>query len=373
MAAENPRIVDQSTLSGVFVADTFLRIGVEGYMAVDGDATAGVPEVVSTAQEAADAFGVTSSLTQLVQFILSRGVNAVTAVASDATADPELDGRQAAWEALADDPGVRVRLTDSTTQADQVALAASCEAAESIDNKQFCLLAMATPSSKATLSSLAAAVASKRGVVVGPGVYNTAGTLLGGATLSALVAAEIAKNPDISDSLNTYEIPATAGIEKEAATGLPLFRLRSNGGTPLDDFQDLLDDGISPIQQAASGLAAFTHLRTTWTDDDTFDALQTLLIKDEVFLGIRDNLRANNMLRLPNNSDNRTLAAALTDAYLKSHDDWVEPTLLPTGTTGYGVTTQTFPDNSGFTLFYNGEVVRGTNRINIAGTLQIPV
>jgi hypothetical protein len=297
----------------------------------------------------------------------------VIAVASD-PADVELDHRKTAWQALADDPSVRIRLSDTTVQADQVALADSCEAAETIDNKQFCVVAMATPSSKATLSSLAGAVASKRGVVVGPGVYDTAGNLVGGASLAAIVAAEIAKNPDISDSLNTYEIPATAGIEKEAATGLPLFRLRSTfGGAPVDDFQDLLDDGVSPIQQAPSGLAAFTHLRSSYTVDDTFDSLQTLLIKDQLFLDIRENLRDNNMLRLPNTADNRTLAAALTDAYLKSHDDWVSPVQLTDGSIGYGVTTQSFPDGSGFTLYYYGEVVRGTNRIDVAGTLQIPV
>ena len=370
MANDSPMIVDESTLTGIFQSETYLPVGVEGEMALDGDATYALPETISSPGDAATAFGASSSLTSIVQLLLARGFSRVTAVASDASHD--LAGREAAWEALEDDDTIRLRLSDATAQADLAALAASCENAEGIQNKQFCVTAMATPTSKSTLSTYAAAIASKRAVLVGPGVYDLNANLLGGGLLAAICGAEIAKNPDITDSLNLYEIPATAGIEVEAASGLPLFRLRANGGSPIDDFADLLDDGVSPLKQADTGLAAFTHLRTTWTEDATFDALQTLLIKDGVFIGIRQELLANNFLRKPNTSDNRSLAAAIVDAWLLAHDTWVAPVALPDGKTGYGVTTAASTDGKKFTVSYKGQVVRGTNVIAIDGTLVIP-
>lgn len=368
MSNDSPMIVDESTLTGVFFAETFLPVGVEGHMS-GGDATINLPETISSASEASDAFGSTSSLTEIVQLLLGRGYDQVTAVASDPSHD--LAGREAAWEALEDDDTIRLRLSDTTVQADMAALGASCENAEAIQNKQFAVCAMAAPTSKATLATIAAAIASKRAVLVGPGVYDLDGNLLSGGMLAALCGAEIAKNPDITDSLNLYEIPATTGIEKEASTGLPLFRLRANGGDPIDDFQDLLDDGVSPLKQADSGAAAFDHLRTTYTTDDTFDALQTLLIKDSVFLGLKQELADNKFLRKPNTVDNRNLAAAIVDAWLKAHDTWVSPIQLPDGKTGYGVTTASSTDGKKFTVSYFGQIVRGTNVIAIDGMLSI--
>lgn len=373
MANDYPQIVDVGTLTGVFLANTYLPIGVEGQMGNDGDATLNKPEFISSAEEAVTAFGAASgsSLTRLVQLILSRGVAGVTAVASDPT--HELTSRESAWEALEDDETIRIRLSDGLTQADMVALAISCENAALINNKQFAVMASATPSSKSTMTTVAQAINSQRGVLVGPGVYDLNGTLRGGADIAAYVACEIAKNPDITDSLNGYEIPATVGIELDSTTSLPLFRLRANGGSPINDFQDLLDDGGSPLQTSPRGLAAFTHLRTTFTDDDTFDALQTLLIKDGVFIGVRDELRDNNFLRKPNTQNNRDLAAAIVSAWLTAHDTWVEPTDLPNGTKGYGVTTTDGDDGKSFTINYFGQVVRGANVIKLNETLTIPV
>lgn len=371
MANDFPQVIDRSTLTGVFTQDDFLPIGVEGTMAVDGDAAIGHPEVITTAEDAATAFGAAAPLTDLVTFILGRGIGSVIAVGSDPSHD--LASRQDAWETLEDDPTVRVRLTEGALQAELAALADSCEFAEAIQNKQFCFTALATPITKAGLSTAATAIASKRAVLVGPGVYDLDGNLLGGGKLAALAACEIAKNPDIADSLNLMPIPATAGIEKETATGLPKFRLHANGGAPIDDFQDLLDDGVSPFMQHASGRAGFTHLRTTWITDDTFDALMTLLIKDEVFIGVRNTLLEDNFLRIGNTVENRSRAQAVVDAYLKSKSDWIEPIELPNGTVGYGVTVVASSDLKSFTVSYFGNVVRGTNVININGTLTIPV
>jgi hypothetical protein len=367
-----PQVVDQSTLTGVFQADQFMAIGVEGQKLAGGTAAVATPVIVKDGGSADTYFGVGSSLALLCRSILGRGVNYVLAVASASAATPTLPQRQAAWAPLEDDPTVRIRLTDSTTQADLVALADSCEWAEGIQHKQFCVVGMPAATSKANLIAAAGAVASKRAVLVGPTIYDTNGALLNGAFGAAWAAAEIAKNPDIVDSMNLATIPATTGIEKDATTGLPIFRLRAGAGTPVNDFQDLLTGGVSPFQQDPSGMAAFTHLRMTWITDTTFDALQTLLIKDSVFLGIRDMLLDSRFLRIGNTAQNRAAAAALTDSYLRAHSDWVAPVKLGDGTTGYGVTVVPGVDLKSFTISYFGQVVRGTNVININGTLTIP-
>lgn len=372
MANDYPQIVDKSTLTGVFLADQFLAIGVEGQKDTAGTATVALPVLVRTAEEANGLFGPNSSLATIIKFLLGRGINYVWAVASASNVAPTLVQRQAAWVPLEENADIRIRLTDSETQADLVALADSCEWAEGIQHKQFCFEGLGGAANKAGAITAAGAVASKRAVLVSPGVYDVNGNLLSGRYGAAYAAAEVAKNPDITDSMNLAPIPATAGIEKDAATGLPVYRLRSGAGTPVNDFQDLLAGGVSPFQTDRSGLAAFTHLRTTWTTDTTFDALMTLLIKDQCFIDIRDLLLDNKQLRKGNTPDNRAFAAKIVEGYLKAHDDWVQRVALSDGTTGYGVSVVNGVDGKSFTVNYFGQVVRGTNVININGTLTIP-
>jgi hypothetical protein len=170
-----PEVRDLSTLTGVFQADQFLAIGVEGDMDNTGTATVGHPYVVNSAEEARTRFGTNSSLAALVTFILSRGIASVTAVGTDLS--HELSARQTSWAALEDDRSIRVRLTDGVLQSEIAALANSCEYAEEIQNKQFCVVGIASPTTKSGLSTAAAAVASKRAVLVGPGIYDLDGSL----------------------------------------------------------------------------------------------------------------------------------------------------------------------------------------------------
>lgn len=365
-----PEVVDKSTLTGVFHTAQFMVIGVEGEMDNDGAATVGTPVMCKTAEDAATAFGASSSLTELVKFILSQGMVFVWAVASLSGDTPELADRQDAWANLEDMPDIRIRLTDSTVQADIAGLATSCENAETIQHKQFCVVGMPSPAVKATTVSVAEAINSKRCVLVDPGVYDVNGNLMAGQYGAAKAAVVIAQNPDIADSMNAMSLSGTAGIEKDDP-GLPVYRERANGGTPINDFNDLLAAGASPFQQSADGRAAFTHLRTTFTDDDTYDALATLLIKDQVFINIDNLLRSAKFLQKGNNASNRALAARMVDSYLKSVSAWVEPVPLPDSTIGYGVTAVPSDDLKSFTLNYYGQVVRGTNVININGTLTI--
>jgi hypothetical protein len=277
-----------------------------------------------------------SNLAKLVKVLLNRGMNYVIAVASASGVAPTLAQRQTAWATLEEDSTIRLRLTFSTTQAELVALARSVEYAENIQNKQFAVVGMPAGTTKTALNAAGDAMLSKRAIMVGPTLFDLNGAVLDGMYAAAYVATMIAQNPDIMDSLNNAEVPGTTGIEKEAATGLPLFRLRSNGGVPINDFQDLEDHGISPFQQAPSGLAALTHLRKG------------------------------------NTPSNRALAGKMVDQYLRDHSDWVLPVALGDGTTGYGVTVVPSADQKSFTINYFGQVVRGTNVININGSLTIP-
>jgi hypothetical protein len=373
VANDFPQIVDKSTLTGVFQTDSFFGIGVEGEMGDDGEATVGMPVVVSSVEEAVTQFGEDSSLTNLVQFILGRGLNYVKAVASASGSTPNLGQRQDAWAPLEEDPTIRIRLTDDDESATHVALAESCENADLIQHKQFCVVGLAGPAVKATTVTVAGAINSKRAVLFDPGVFDNNGVLQEGAYAAAYGACELAKNPDISDSLNLAPVPATTGIEKDTTTGLPVYRLRTNGGDPIDDFQDLLDAGASPYMQGPDGRASFTHIRTTFTDDDTFDALVTLLAADGLFLGIRDLLLNAKFLRSGNTATNRSLASQMVNSYLKGQSNIVSPIELPDNTTGFGVSVTPSEDLKAFTVAYFGQIVRGTNVININGTLTIPV
>lgn len=372
MSTTFPEIRDVSVLSGMFFTSQFLTIGVEGQSGAGGTATVGTPYEVSDVSQAVDLFDDTSNLTSLITFLLNRGLNSVWAVSSANDGAPDLAERQTAWEPLNENADVRILLTDDTTQATLVALAEACEDAETIQNKQFCVVAIANPTTKANLTAAAAAIASKRAVLVGPSVYDEDGTLLSGQYAAAYAAAEIAKNPDITDDLDGVAIPNTTGIEKDT-NGMPLLRIRINGGTPTNDFSDLLDDGVSPFQQGRNGQAEFVHLRTTFTTDDTYDALMTLLIMDQSFIEIRSMLLDQKFLRRGNTESNRALAGALTNQWLSTHRDWIEPANLPDGKTGYGVTVTPSEDRKKMTISYKGVVVRNNQKIDVNGVLTIPV
>jgi hypothetical protein len=372
-----PEVRDVGSLSGVFNLDQFLVIGIEGQKDTAGTAVVASPKLIRDPSEADTFFGPNSSLAKLTKFVLSRGINFVYAVASASNATPTLVQRQTAWTTLEENPDVRIRLTDSVSQSDLAALADSCEWAEGIQNKQFCVVGLNTPTTSANLTTAAGAIASKRGVIVGPGVFDTNGTLLNGVYAAAFVAAEVAKNADIADDLDTMPIIGTTGIEVDTA-GMPLFRQRAGAGTPSNDFDTLLNGGVSPLRQGRDGQAEIVHLRTTFTTDTTYDALMTLLIKDQAFIGIRDALvrppqGGVSFLRRGNTPDNRALAAKIVDGWLRNHADWISPKLLPDGTTGYGVTCTASPDKKRIIITYQGEVVRNTQKIDINGVLTIPL
>jgi hypothetical protein len=180
-------------------------------------------------------------------------------------------------------------------------------------------------------------------------------------------------NQDITDDMDGMPLPATTGIERDPTNNMPVFRNRAGAGTPVNDFATLLAGGVSPLRQGRAGQAELTHLRMTWTVDTTYDALMTLLIKDGVFLALRDTLLAQKFLRRGNTASNRALAAKLVDTWLRAHNDWVQPVQLGDGTLGYGVTVTPSPDKKTMNVSYQGEVVRNTQVININGVLVIPV
>lgn len=371
-----PEVKDGSSLGALFAQVPFLLIGIEGEAGDDGDADVATPVTISRPIEAETAFGNASSLTNLVKFILGRGVPSLVAVASDKDSSPEafpsLNQRKAAWATLEDDREIRVRLTDSVTQADLVALADSCEWAENINHKQVAFTGMDSGTPKATLISAAAAIGSKRGVLVGPGIYDEDGNLLDGAYAAAAVAAEVSKNPDIADDLDTLVLPGFTGIEQDA-NGLPVFRIKSNAGTPINDFEDLLQGGVSPLEQSRTGDVKITHLRMTYQTDGTFDALMTRLIVDQVFIDVRDYCENNKFLRRGNTPETRTDLKAGVEALLFERRNWVAQITQPDGTPGYSVAVTSSPDGRQVIISYSGRVVRGIQTILVDARLQIPV
>lgn len=371
MSNTYPEIRDTSSLTGVFNLDQFLVIGIEGQKDVGGSQAVAVPVFITDPTQADTLFGPASSLGGLVKFVLAQGINGVWAVASASGSLPLLAARQTAWALLEENPDITIRLTDSEVQADLVALADSCEWAENIQNKQFGFGGLATPTTKTNMTAAATAIASKRFVLVGPGYYDENGVLKSGKWAAARVACEVARNPDITDDLDTLPLAGTTGIEKDATTQMPLFRLKSGAGTPVNDHADLLAGGVSPLRQGRTGQAEIVHLRTTYITDTTYDALMTLQIRDETFKGLRDMLNGQMFLRRGNTPSNRALAARLVDTWLIAHGDWLSPKTLPNGELGYGVTVTASSDLRKMIVDYQGQIVRNNQKIDLRGTFSI--
>jgi hypothetical protein len=373
MTSIYPEIRDTSTLTGIFNLPTFMPIGIEGQKATAGTAVVATPYVVDTPALSDSLFGA-STLSTLVKFVLARGIPYVVAVASASNVSPTLVQRQAAWTALEENPTVRIRLTDSLVQADHVALADSCEYAELIQHKQWAAVGMATGTTLSGLTTAAAAIASRRAILVGPGIYDQNGNLLNGSFAAAAWACERAKSFDLTDDFDLTDIPATSGVEKDA-TGMPLFRSRANGGTPLNDFDTLLNGGVSPLALSPGGAARMVHPRTTFTTDTTYDSLNTLLIKDQLFLDIAQLLYDDNVLRRPNNDYWRSFVAASVTEYLARRaagvDAWIKAPMLPSGSQGFGVTVTSDSTGKQMNIAWQAIIDRGTQKINVNGVLSI--
>lgn len=368
-----PEVRDVGSLSGVLNLGQVFVIGVEGQKDTVGTATIATPYLITDPATADTLFGPQSSLATKIKRLMARGITAVYAVASASNTVPTLVQRQAAWAVLEENVDVRIRLTDSTTQADLVALARSAEYAEAIQNKQFAICGMPAGTTLSGLTTAAGAIASKRALIVGPAIYDSNGTLQSGGFAADFVAAEVAKNSDIADDLDTVSLVGTTGIEKDA-NGMPIFRQRSGGGTPTNDFTTLLAGGVSPLRQGRDGQAEIVHLRMTYQVDSTYDALMTLLIKDQLFIDIRSALLAPDakFLRRGNTQSNRSLAAQIVQGVLNERRAWVQPVVLADGTVGYGVTVTASADKRNMIVTYQGEIVRNTQRIDVNGVLTIP-
>ncbi len=366
-----PEVIDASELGPVYSQDQYFAIGIEGEMDNAGTATVGTPYSVTRPATADTLFGSSSSLAALVRFVLGRGIGAVVAVASAKGQTPQLSERQAAWGALEDDESIRLRLTDSTTQADLAALADSCEYADAVQNKQIAFVGMSTGTDKAALLAAADAIVSKRAVLVGPGIYDASGNLLSGSFAAAAIAAEVAKNSDLTDDLDTVVLSGFTGLEKNAS-GMPLFRKKAAGGVPVNDFEDLLQAGVSPLKQARRGGVEITHLRMTYHADATFDALMTRLIADQLFVDVRDYCEQSNFLRRGNTLKTRQDLAAGVNGVLVERNNWIAPKLQPNGEYGYGVAVESSSDNKQVTVSYSGMVVRGIQTIQVDAQLEIP-
>lgn len=365
-----PEVKDATSLGPRFSQPLFLEIGVEGEAAAGGSGTVAVPYVVARPADADTLFGAASPLAGLVKFLLSNmGIPAVTAVIAKKSA-PVLADRQGAWAILEAMPNIRIRLTDSVVQADLVALADSAEFAEGINNKQVAFGGMPSGTLSSALITAAAAIASKRLVLVGPGVYDESGVLQSGSRAAAAVAAMVSKNPDITDDLDTATIPGFTDIERDV-NGMPIFRIKAGAGTPVNDFETLLQGGVSPLRRGRNGGVEITHLRTSYTVDTTYDALQTRLIVDQIFIDVRDYVETNNFLRRGNTQTNRADLAAGVEALLQERNTWIQPVNQPDGSTGYSVGVAPSTDGKQVTVSYKGQVVRGIQTILVDAQLVI--
>lgn len=371
-----PEVRDGSNLRANASQTLYLMIGVEGAAAVGGTCVVGQIYEVARPSEADTLFGV-STLTTLVKYLLAKGVPSVKAVASAKGAyggGTELAERQAAWANLESDAEVRIRMTDSETQATLAALADSAENAKLIQNRQFAVMGMAAATSSATLEAAADAIASSRGVLVAPACFDSNGVLQSGNFTAASIAAWLAQNPDPTDDGDTAALPGLSAIETDAQ-GMPLFRQKVVAGVEVNDHETLLQGGVSTVRNARLGTGVeITHLRTTYQTDSRYDALSTLMIEDEIFLAIRNYAEAQKLLRKGNSQENRDLLKAGVEALFRDDfRNWVEPVESPSGDPSFNVSVIASADNRQMIIGYEGEIIRGTQTILVSGNLSIAV
>jgi hypothetical protein len=368
-----PEVIDASNLVAKPTSPIFLPVAIEGQMDNVGTAIVGTLYAVKTLSDAVTLFGPAATLTLLIGEVLKRGSSPVIAGASKKGSAPLLAERQSVWDAMSSDPNIRIRLTDSTTQADLVALGTSCTQAELAQHKQFAIAGMASGTAKAALLTASTAMAGKRMVFVAPGVYDEGGVLRSGSFAAACVAAEVSKNPDPSNDLDLWTIPYLTAIELDSL-GFPIFREKIVTGALTNDFEDLLQGGVSPLMPTATpGGAQTSHLRTTYVTDGSYDALSTRIIVDQIFVDVRDYVTAMGYLRRPNNDATRQAIASGVSALLLDRQDWIQAVTQPDGTKGFNVSVTPSNDQRQVIVGYGGQVVRGIQTIKVAAQLTIPV
>lgn len=375
----DPRVLDASTLTPKATSPVFLPIGIEGQIDNAGSAAILVPLVINRIDEAVTAFGAAAPITAVITAVLNAGAGPIVAIGSAKGSGPTLVQRQAAWAVQESDSITRLRLTDSTTQADLVGLAVSAANANLLYNKQIVIAGMPSGTAKAALLTAATAIAAggidaaSRFCLVAPGTYDAGGALKSGAFTAAIVAAEVAKNADPSNDLDLWPIPIYTAIEKDG-TGLDVFRRKVVTGVATDDYEDLLQGGVSPLQPGlTAGGIMTTHLRTVFTTNSQYDNLYTRIIIDQLFLDVKNYILTKNFLRAGNTAGTRARIKSGVDALLRARNSWVDTVVQPDGSQGYNVSVTSSLDNRQLTVGYEGIVVRGINTVKVAASLTIPV
>jgi hypothetical protein len=375
----DPQVIDASTLTPKATANIYLQPAVEGQGASPGTALVGVPTLITRLDEAATAFGQGSPLFVVINALLSRGAGPIIAIASSMTTTSTLVQRQAAWQKLESNENIRIRLTDSVVQSDHAALAVSCANANLLYNKQIAFVGLASGTSKANLIAAATSITSggvdpaSRTCLVGPGVYDSSGMLQSGSFAAACVAAEVAKNADPGNDLDLWDMPSLLAIELDAS-GLPIFRRQVIAGLPKDDFEDLLQGGVSPLQPSrVAGGVSTTHLRTAYTTNTAYDSIYTRIIVDQLFIDVKAYIYDNNFFRAGNTETTRSRMQSGIQAVIQERSTWVLPVTQPDGSLGYNVTVVPSNDMRQVTVGYEGIVVRGISTVKVAGNLTIPV
>lgn len=375
----DPRVLDASTLQPKATSAVYLPPAVEGQADAAGDAVQGTVYTINRVDESSGHFGPVSSLHRITKALLDRGAGPVLAVASKKGSAPLLADRQAAWQKLESDVNVRLRFTDSEIQADLVAMAVSAANADLLFNKQIAIGGMPFGTTKAALITAAGAIAAggipaaSRFCLVGPGVYDETGTQRGGSFAAAAVGAEIAKNADPSNDLDLWPIPNISAIEL-GTDGRPVFQRQVVAGAAVDDYEDLLVGGVSPLQPSrVPGGAMTTHLRTVYTTNTQWDNLYTRVIVDQVFIDVRNYVLDGNFLRMGNTLAVRNRIKSGVGAVLEERQSWIAKVNQPDGTPGYNVTVVPSPDGRQITIGYEGTVVRGISTVKVAANLTITV
>ena len=235
-----------------------------GLVAVNTTATAGVPVVVTSAEQAVAAFG-SGEMTKMISAILGNGAGGVVAIAIASATDYE-----SAFVTLGEVEDVSIVVCDSRELAVQQALRDQVTTDSGARRERIAVVTGETGENAAALVVRANALNSPRVVLVAPG----------GNGMAAAVAGAIAVESDPAIPLGGAVLQSEEVVVNYSDNDLDL----------------LIRGGVTPVERIGNEMSVVRGITTCTkvgeVEDKTWRELTTILIVDDVIPSIRNALRA---------------------------------------------------------------------------------
>jgi len=238
------------------------------------------PATITNYAQAVSLFGGEGAgLTELIRLALVGGAARVAAMPIVKSV-VDVNDYKAAFDALNDMDDLTILVCDSTDLTVQQALRDAVRDASEARRERVAVMGLDADEPN-LLAFRAKALQSERVVLVGPRALNGDGAVLSGCYLAAAVAGVMARSNDPALPLGGAVLPGLGGLNVRYAD---------------NDIDLLITNGVTPLEELAGEVsvlrAVTTRTETGGAPDITWRELSTILIADNVIVGLRRALRA---------------------------------------------------------------------------------